>query len=123
MKTEPVILHAGDTVYVVLECEVGKITHVPVTDGEGWKRIHQLKAGVATIVDETSVKAAIDVQRERIERANEAENGVRRLPTILEDEHRRNEHAFLSPVDGCPLCNPTGSSSDDENNDHDEEND
>ena len=104
MKTEPVILHNGDTVYVVLECEVGKITHVPVKDGDGWKRIHQLKAGVATIVDEAAVKAAIDVQRARIEQARLVAKGILKLPGMLVDEHDRGEHEFIGPVEGCAVC-------------------
>jgi hypothetical protein len=103
MKTDPVILHSGDTVYVVLECEVGKITFVPVEESEGWKRQHQLKAGVATIIDAESVKAAIDAQRELNVKAAEAAKGVQRLPIDLVDEHDRGEHTFF-PTDGCPDC-------------------
>lgn len=104
MKTDPMLLHSTDKVYVVLECEVGKITFEPIKDGDGYKRVHTLRAGTATLIDADSVGSAIDAQREKNLRAIEAERGVQRLPIELEDEHRRNEHEFISAVEGCSLC-------------------
>lgn len=75
MQIEPQQLHLGDTVYVVLEATVGKISYAGVKDTDVLERVQVLKAGVATIVEEALVKDVLDAQRIAIERAA----GVERL--------------------------------------------
>lgn len=102
LKIDPILLHQGDKVYVVLEAVVGKVTFDPYDDGVA-ARVQTLKAGVATIMDSDVVKRAIDEQRVKNERAAEKEDGVRRLPVDLHDDHIAGEHES-GPADGCPDC-------------------
>lgn len=76
MEIDPIELHHGDSVYVVLECEVEKLRFDPIKDTQALSRVHMLKAGVATLVDEALVADALDAQRRAIEEAA----GVQRLP-------------------------------------------
>jgi len=76
MSVDPAAMDLGDKVYVVLECEVAKVTFTEVDDTAKLARNHTLKAGDATIVDEDLVRAHIDEQVQRIEEAQ----GVHRLP-------------------------------------------
>jgi hypothetical protein len=80
MGVEPQAMDLGDKVYVVLECEVAKVTFTEVDDTSKLARNHTLKAGDATIVDEDLVREHLDEQSRRIEEAS----GVHRLP--LEEE-------------------------------------
>lgn len=76
MAVDPSAMDLGDKVYVVLECEVSKVTFTEVDDTSKLARNHSLKAGDATIVDEDLVREHLDAMAERIERAQ----GVHRLP-------------------------------------------
>lgn len=69
-------LHHGETVYVVLECEVVDIQFPKIKDTESLNRKHNLRAGTATIVEKDAVIEVIDEQRVKIERAQ----GVEQLP-------------------------------------------
>jgi len=102
MKIDPVLLHQGDRVYVVLECNVGKVTFDPYDDGVA-ARVQNLEAGVATLIDADVVKKAIEDQRVKNERAKEQANGVQRLPIDLHDDHLAGAHDD-GPVSGCPDC-------------------
>lgn len=105
MKIEPELLELGEKRYVVLECEVAKIRFEEVAGTEALARVHVLRAGTATLIDGEVVREAIDVQREKIDRAREAEAGVQRLPT---DHELRGAHVLGEHTDGlvdeCPLC-------------------
>jgi hypothetical protein len=105
LKTDPILLHQGDTQYVVLECTVGKVTFDPYDDGV-CARVQQLKAGVATIIDGDVVKAAIDEQREKNKRLADSEKGQATAFDFLElvEQHEAGEH--VEPADGCPQCRP-----------------
>ena len=77
LKVDPQILHHGDTVHVVLECLVAKVTLEPLDDeGDELVRVHVLKAGSAAIVDEALVADAIADQQERIRKARQEEEGI-----------------------------------------------
>ena len=69
----PVELHQGDEVYVLLKCEVTKITHETIKDVDALRWVHTLGALLGTIVD------AIEAQKKR----NLEAAGVREL---FEDE-------------------------------------
>lgn len=82
LKVEPREFHHGETVYVVLECTVAKVQHVPLDKDDPFgplTRVHTLAAGTATIVDEELVQAHIAEQAERNLRAREEEAGIARL--------------------------------------------
>lgn len=77
LGVDPTVLDIGDKVFVVLECEVAKIGFAPVDrDTDVLTRIHTLRAGTATLVDEDLVREHLDDQAKRIEEAA----GVHRLP-------------------------------------------
>lgn len=83
MKVEPTMLHAGDTVHVVLECTVVDVGFPPQDrDQPGGPRVrrHVLKAGTATFVDGELVAEALAEQERRIEAHREAATGQSRLP-------------------------------------------
>jgi hypothetical protein len=65
LAVEPNEMHLGETVYVVLQCEVAKIRHDPVKDTDGLARVHTLKAGTGTIVDAGLVQDVIADQARR----------------------------------------------------------
>lgn len=106
MQVDPVLLHLGDTVYVVLECEVGKIRFDPIKNTEAVGRIQVLRAGTATIIEADAVREAITTQAERIRMAAEKKAGVAQL--IKDDQqhafdHEMGEHEAEAVV-GCPRC-------------------
>lgn len=74
---DPQEFHHGETVYVVLECEVVKVTHTPIDrDTPGiLGRGHTLKAGTGTIVDADLVEAQVRRQAERIDTAKRHAKG------------------------------------------------
>lgn len=75
LEIEPDELHLGQKVWLVIEGTVSKITHEEAKEGRGVIRVQSIKAGVATLVDETLVKDVLDEQRIAIEEAA----GVTRL--------------------------------------------
>jgi len=103
MKVDPQVLHLGEKVTVVLECEVAKIRHEPIRDTDALNRVQILRAGTATIIDAEVVKEAIDAQREAIERAKDLLSGQTRFEHELRSEHVLGEHAD-GLVEHCPLC-------------------
>lgn len=76
MGVDPVELHHGQRVFVVLEAVVDKVRYDPIKDTEDLTRVHMLKAGIATIVDEGLVRDALDEQKRKIEMAS----GIMHLP-------------------------------------------
>lgn len=85
LAIQPQQLTLGDTVYVVLECRVQKIRFEPAVDKDhpedGLVRVHNLRAGRATLVDRTTVVTALDAQADVIRRAREEAEGIQRLNT------------------------------------------
>lgn len=71
LEADPVELKIGQTVHVVLECVVGKITMQPSKDNpDGLLRVQTLKAGTATLVDADLVAAHLEEQQARIDEFN-----------------------------------------------------
>lgn len=105
MSIDPVELHKGDEITVVLRCVVDKIRFDPVKDTSGLRRVHILLANDAAIVDDDVVSDALDRQADRIRRAKEEASGMIRLPygDDLQDAHASGGHAD-GLVDGCPDC-------------------
>lgn len=80
MKVDPMLMHLGEKVYVVLECEVAKVRFDPIEkNGADLQRVHVLRAGNATIVDGKLVKRELEDQIARIEKARDEETGAQRL--------------------------------------------
>lgn len=65
----PTEYHPGDKLYVLLECEVGRVSYDPIKDTDCLQRVHTLVAGVGTIVDGKWADKAIADQRKRNEEA------------------------------------------------------
>jgi len=76
LNIDPIELHIGDTMYVLLECTVGAIELKPIRDTDVLVRKHTLVAGVGTIVDSGFAGDAIAEQR----RLNLEAAGVHELP-------------------------------------------
>lgn len=102
---EPRVLHKGQRVMVLLECEMVKPSFPPVKDSQGVTRVHTLKAIGATIVDGDVFTEALSAQAEKIRLANEAAQGIHGLPfdDALDDPHEAGDHAS-GLVQGCPRC-------------------
>jgi hypothetical protein len=78
LAVHPVLLHRGDKVHVVLECDVTDITFKAIKDTDVLTRVHTLRAGSATLIDEKAVRQALTATEEAIERAR----GVHKLPGL-----------------------------------------
>lgn len=78
LAVEPRVLNQHDEVYVVLKTKVDRIAFIDSKDDpeKACIRVHTLKAGEATIVDEALVAEVLADQRRRLEEAE----GVYRLP-------------------------------------------
>jgi hypothetical protein len=76
MKVDPKELHHDQEVTIAVRCVVKKVRFDPVEDTEGLLRVHVLKAGSATIIDDKLVADAITAMELKIEEAA----GVQRLP-------------------------------------------
>lgn len=121
MKLDPVQLHKGQRVYVVLETTVDKIRFDPVKDSDGWKRVHVLNAEQGMIVDADLVQAHLDEQKARIQAARDAEAEAKRREggeftldeSALEEEHQQGKHAD-GLVKGCPPCDAEAAAAADE---------
>jgi len=103
---DPQEFHHGQTVYVVLECEVTKVAHVPVDkDTPGILiRQHTLRAGTGTIVDGDLVEEQVRRQAERIDTARRHARGEFTLDEAqAQEDHEAGQHADDIVV-GCPSC-------------------
>lgn len=81
LKVEPVEYERGETVHVVLECKVDKVTFVGSKDNaDSLIREHTLKAGVATVVDGSKVKSVLAAQKKKLAEAE----GQHELPGLDE---------------------------------------
>lgn len=82
VKVEPIVIHRGDTGYLVLEWECVEVRFTPA-DKENPHgdavRVQKLKAGTATFVDAALVGELIAEQREKNLKAKEDAAGIQRL--------------------------------------------
>lgn len=86
LNIEPREFHHGDKVYVVMETECVGIGYDPVKNTSALRRVHTLKAGTATIVDEAEVKAMIEAQA--------AKNEIERLRIQREKDEAKGNVAL-----------------------------
>jgi hypothetical protein len=106
MKVDPQVLHHGDTVFLVVEATVARVSYDPVKGNEElFCRVHDLRSSAATIVPKELVADALGEHKERLERVRESEKGIQRLPTTneLTRQHELGLHEALTP--GCAECN------------------
>lgn len=105
LKTDPVIIHKGDRVLVLLDCEMIDLSFKSVKDNDAWRRNHILRANGATIVDGEAFQEALRVQAEKIEKAKREAAGTADMDDALalQAEHDDGQHAS-GLVDGCPAC-------------------
>lgn len=75
LAIDPTEMHLGDKVYLVIEAEVSKVNYEELKDTGTLRRVHTLRAGVATIVDEAFAADVLERQRVAIEEAR----GVHRI--------------------------------------------
>jgi len=80
MTVEPKEYHIGDIITVVLECEVATVNFKPINDTDVLARVHTLRAGIATIVENAFAKSVLDAQRKK----NDEAKGIQALP--LDDD-------------------------------------
>jgi hypothetical protein len=81
LMVSPTVMAGGDTVYVLVRCDVTGIDHKPIVGDEGnWRRIHGMRATDAIIVEATAPqRKSVDVTREKVTAAKDAKIGVRQL--------------------------------------------
>lgn len=82
LAIDPEELRIGQTVYVVIECEVGPVTMEPVKETDALTRKHKLIAGTATLVDKALVADLLEAQRAK----NDAAKGTPRLDFTGDDD-------------------------------------
>lgn len=82
LAVEPIEMHVGETGIIALEYEVAKVRFDPIKDTPGLQRVHILRAGTATFIDEKTVAMALEQQKARIEAAA----GIFHLPGIADGE-------------------------------------
>lgn len=91
LKVDPVLLHHGDKVFVVLETVVAQVNHVPLDgDGQELVRKHSLKTTGATIVDESLVSEVLEEQATKIRKAREEAEGIQ---SLFDEEQAEAEEA------------------------------
>lgn len=100
LTIEPVVLHKGDRVYLLLEGTVDHILHKGIKDEDAWRRAHVIRVDAGTIVDADFAEERLEEHARRLEEAR----GLQRLPfEELSVAHKEGEHAD-GLVEGCPEC-------------------
>lgn len=80
MQIDPVVLHHGDEVYLVVKGVVADVRFPPVSGTESVARQHVVRAVEASIVEPDLVEATLEGQRRRHREMIEAETGQGPLP-------------------------------------------
>jgi hypothetical protein len=76
LKVDPMVKHQGDTVYVLLRCDVTGVNFKPVKDEEGEvMRVHVMRATDVTLADGPDMVDLIDRQRARIQKSRDDAKG------------------------------------------------
>lgn len=105
MKVDPQLFHLGDKVYVVLECEVSDVKFRPLKDDDQLlDRVHTLRAGGATIVDEDLVREHLEAQAARIRKAKDEASGQQNL--LDDGPGQAADDDFNTPGDAAPTAPP-----------------
>ena len=75
LEMDPLVLHHGDEVYLIVKGVVADVHFPPVKGTEDVARTHVIRAVEATIVEEALAEPALVEQRRKIREALEAETG------------------------------------------------
>ena len=99
MKIEPEAFTIGQTVVLVIETVVTRVSHEPVSKDapDVLKRVHVLRAGTVAVVERSEVDDILNAQQIVIEEAK----GVTRLPFDLDDTN--DLYANPEDTDETPL--------------------
>lgn len=65
LAVEPVEMHHGEKRYLLIEAEVTRVHYDEIKDTDVLRRVHTLRAGTATLVDEDWAIPAIAEQKRR----------------------------------------------------------
>lgn len=110
LGVDPVQLHKGDEVFVLLRCTTDKVRFDPVKDTAGLRRVHILAVEEGMLVDGELVAEHLAASRARIAEAKLAKEaaekgGVIQFPTDEEllEQHQAGAHASAL-VEGCVEC-------------------
>lgn len=107
LLVDPVELHHGDEVYLVLRCQVDRVAFDPIKDTDVFSRVHTLRTEEAMIVDRSLVEEHLAGQRDRVQRAKDAGKGQGRLEDqnlIADHELGVHDGNADGPSDFCPRC-------------------
>lgn len=106
LKIDPQVMHIGEKVYIVAECEVQGLGIKPIKDTDCVTRIHELRVNTTAIVEEDDVRTLLDAQREKQKLARESAEGIQRLN--FDKENMRGDHVLGEhdghAMPGCELC-------------------
>jgi hypothetical protein len=86
MHVDPVKLHLGDEVFVIIKGVVADVRHPANKDDNGAARLHVVRAVEATIIDADLAEPQLSEQRERIAKAIEAEEVAAGRPPLIPRE-------------------------------------
>jgi hypothetical protein len=97
LSVDPAEYQLGDTVFVVLETRVAKVTYTPSKDSpEARIRVHTLKTEHASVVDGQTVAGLLaDTKRKLAEKAEAEEEakGVQKIPGTKVTDINKNRGA------------------------------
>lgn len=115
MKVEPQLLHLGDKVYVVLECDVANVKFVPLSDDDSLlNRVHTLRAGAATMIDGSIVAAHLEAQAETIRKAKQQAEGYTEGDLVDAAEQAEKDAAAKAEAEAAAQAAGDGTAADDE---------
>lgn len=102
MQFDPVELHYGQEVFVVLRCKVGKVRHQPIKNTAAMQRVHILTTDEATLIEGKAVTDALSAQAQRIAKAREAAEGIQRIPGLDDDTTGTSAASTAQEAPGDP---------------------
>lgn len=104
LDLDPVVMHKGERVKILVDAEVVQIAFPPVKDSDDVYRLHRLSAVTATFVEGDVFEEALEAHREKVAKAERDASGESSIDDALalQAEHDDGQHTEL--VDGCPGC-------------------
>ena len=108
MEVDAMLIKQGQTGFLLIEWECTNVSFPPEDSAHpgtgGVRRVHTLRAGTATIVDDEYARQAIESQHEKnVRHAQEAKGQHELGDTELVEAHDKGEHKS-GLVDHCPAC-------------------
>lgn len=117
MAVEPVELHHGDEVHVVLHCRVKKVRFDPAAkdNTDELTRVHVFETLDAAFIESDAVADHVRANVDRVRKLVEEQKGIQRLDDVLAEDddeeaaaeqgraHEAGLHHGVT-VEGCPAC-------------------